>query len=70
MLGLVVSFIIGIMAGAIIMCIYNINAVNRYEDILDDMAECLVGMSIWTGEKDIVVFNTKDQVKKYFIRGE
>lgn len=68
MLGMIISFILGILAGVIITSIIQVNTINEYEKIFDDMAEKLVGDSIWTEDKEIIIFNTKEQVKKYFMK--
>ena len=71
MLGMLVSFLIGILAGVTIMCVYQVSTINEYDKILDDMSEQLVGLSIWGENKeDIIILNTKEQVKKYFMKGE
>jgi len=71
MLGLLLIFGIGIFAGITLMCIYEVNILNKYENIIDDMAEQLVGLSIWGENKEnVIIFNNKEKVKEFFINKE
>ena len=71
MLGMIISFIIGLLAGITLMCIYQVETINEYEKIVDDMAEQLVDVSMWDDDGNIVILNTKEKVKEFFIeRGE